>query len=165
MRRRRRISEYGIRFREKQRAKRYYGMYERPFRNFFQVAAQSPANTGVRFLTMLESRLDNVIYRAGLARSRPHARQLTRHGHVRVNGRRLNIPSSRVRPDDVIAVAGGERIAKLTRAVMEETRSRPVPSWLEVDPKALNIRVLQTPLRQEVPIELREQLIVELMSR
>ena len=157
---------YGIQLREKQKARRYYGVLEGQFRNLFEKAAKQKGITGENMLSALERRLDNVIYRMGLATSRPQARQLVRHGHIQVNGEKANIPSFTVKPGDVVEVRDGSRNNVTILASRDATAHSPSPSWLEVDRDALRAKVLTQPKREElVQIQMNEQLIVELYSK
>ncbi len=164
--RRGRGSDYSLQLREKQKARRVYGVLERQFRRYFREALRRPGLTGSNLLAILESRLDNVIYRLGWADSRNHARLLVQHGHFLVNGRRTNIPSYLVVPGDVISVREGSRkraYFKELRAYMED---RPAaPEWLQVDPAAMQGTVLRMPERRDIDLPLNEQLIVEYYSR
>jgi small subunit ribosomal protein S4 len=164
--RRGRGSDYSLQLREKQKARRVYGILERQFRRYFREAVRRPGLTGSNLLSILESRLDNVIFRLGWADSRNHARQLVQHGHFAVNGRRTNIPSFLVRPGDVITVRDGSRNRKYfkeMRAYMEERP--PAPEWLSVDMIAMQGTVGRAPERRDIDIPLNEQLIVEYYSR
>ena len=157
---------YGIQLREKQKARRYWGLLENQFRNLFEKAAQQKGITGENLVAALESRLDTVVYRMGLATSRAQARQLVRHGHIQVNGAKVNIPSYNVRPGDNIEVREKSRNNTAILAARDATAHAPSPAWLEVDRDALRAKVLQTPKREElVQIQLNEQLIVELYSK
>jgi len=151
--------------REKQKAKRIYGVLERQFRRYFQEAERRPGLTGLNLLKMLESRLDNVVYRLGLASSRAQARQLVRHGHFSVNGRKTNIPSYLIRPGDEIAVRERSKERAYFRDVGQRLGERPLPEWLSLDEETLSARVLTFPSRDDVEIPLSEQLIVEYYSR
>lgn len=162
---RRRVSEYGTQLREKQKAKRIYGILERQFRRYFEEAERRPGLTGLNLLKMLETRLDNVVYRLGLASSRAQARQLVRHGHFSVNGRKTNIPSYLVRPGDEIAVRERAREMTYFQDVAQRLGERPLPEWLSLDVESLSARVLAFPSRDDVEIPLSEQLIVEYYSR
>ncbi len=161
--RRRRVSEYGVQLRAKQRARRIYGVLEAQFRIYFDAAAQSKGITGVLLLQTLERRLDNVVYRAGLASSRQEARQLVGHRHFKVNGRPVNIPSYQVRPGEVITVR--ERSHQLEPFQRAVAGSRSVPAWLAVMPESLRVDVVRQPERQEMDTTIDEQLIVEYYSR
>ncbi|MDH7577497.1 MAG: 30S ribosomal protein S4 [Bacillota bacterium] len=162
---RRKMTEYGLQLREKQRARRIYGILERQFRRYFRIAERQKGITGENLLRLLERRLDNVVYRIGFAASRTEARQLVRHGHFTVNGRRVSIPSYLVRIGDVIAVAGKSkeltRFAELAEAAAHKTP----PPWLEVDVERMQGRVLGFPAREDIDIPIKEHLIVELYSR
>ncbi|MGB5933870.1 MAG: 30S ribosomal protein S4 [Anaerolineae bacterium] len=162
---RRRVSEYGTQLREKQKAKRIYGVLERQFRRYFEEADRRPGLTGLNLLMMLETRLDNVVYRLGLASSRAQARQLVRHGHFSVNGRKTNIPSYLVRPSSEIAVRERSKEMAYFRDVTQRLGERPLPEWLSLDEETLSARVLAFPSRDDVEIPLSEQLIVEYYSR
>lgn len=157
---------YGIQLREKQRAKRYYGVLETQFRNAFEKASNMKGITGENLLGLMEHRLDNVIYRLGLATSRNMARQIVRHGHIQVNGRKVNIPSYVTRKDDVIEVRQKSKQNAGILASCDATASRPAPTWLEFDRDNLRGRVIGQFKRDElVQIQLNEQLIVELYSK
>jgi small subunit ribosomal protein S4 len=157
---------YGLQLREKQKARRYYRLLESQFRNVFERAAQQKGITGENLLSTLERRLDNVVYRMGLGTSRAQARQLVRHGHMLVNGNKVNIPSFHVKPGDVVEVREGSRNNPTILAARDATAHAPAPNWLEVDRDALRGRVLANPKRDElVQIQLNEQLIVELYSK
>jgi small subunit ribosomal protein S4 len=160
------IVGYGIQLREKQKARRYWGVLEGQFRNLFEKAAKQKGITGENLVAALERRLDSVIYRMGLATSRAQARQLVRHGHIQVNGAKVNIPSYNVRPGEVIEVREKSRNNPTILSARDATAHAPSPAWLEVDREALKARVLQSPKREElVQIQLNEQLIVELYSK
>lgn len=164
--RRGRGSDYALQLREKQKARRLYGVLERQFRRYFREALRRPGLTGSNLLSILETRLDNVIYRMGWADSRNHARLLVQHGHFLVNGRRTNIPSYLVTPGDVITVREGSRkraYFKELKAYMDDRPS--APDWLQVDAAALQGTVLRLPERRDIDLPLNEQLIVEYYSR
>ena len=158
-------SEYLLQLREKQKARRVYGVLEKQFRTYYEEAVGKPGKTGEVLLQILESRLDNVVYRAGFAKSRDHARQLVRHGHFLVNGRKVDIPSYRVREHDIVQVR--EKSRELTPFVVAaaEAGSRPVPAWLEAIPGQMKILVHSLPARQVIDTQVQEQLIVELYSK
>ncbi len=158
------ISEYGVRLREKQKLKRYYGVYQTQFMNTYREAERQKGNTGENLLVLLERRLDNVVRRANLAHSRAQARQLVTHGHIAINGRKLDIPSYLVKVGDVITVVGKEVSQKLISAIAESA-PEDAPSWLEVSKSPASARVVELPNRSEVTLEIREQLIVEFCSR
>ena len=160
------IVGYGLQLREKQRARRYYGLLEQQFRNLFEKAAAAKGITGENALNMLERRLDNTIYRMGFGTSRAQARQVVRHGHIQVNGRKVNIPSFMVKPGDVIEVREKSRNNPTVLGARDATAHAPSPNWLEVDREGLKARVLGQPKREDlVQIQLNEQLIVELYSK
>lgn len=164
--RRPKVVGYGLQLREKQKLRRVYGVLERQFRNLFEKAAQMKGITGENLLALLERRLDNVVYRMGFGTSRAQCRQLVRHGHILVNGRKVNIPSFTVRPNDVIEVREKSKQNPTILAARDATAHAPVPSWLEVDREALKGRVIGMPRRDEiVQIQLNEQLVVELYSK
>ncbi len=157
---------YGLQLREKQKARRYYQVLEGQFRNLYEKAVNQKGITGELMLSMLERRLDNVVYRMGLATSRAQGRQLVRHGHFQVNGRKVNIPSFTVKPGDTVEVRQSSRDNATVLSARDATAHTPSPSWVEVDRDALKARVLQHPKRDElVQIQLNEQLIVELYSK
>ncbi len=160
------IVGYGLQLREKQKARRYYGLLEQQFRNLFQKAAAQKGITGENALNMLERRLDNTVYRMGFGTSRAQARQVVRHGHIQVNGRKVNIPSFTVRPNDVIEVRPGSKENPTILSARDATAHAPSPNWLEVDREGLKARVIGQPKREDlVQIQLNEQLIVELYSK
>jgi small subunit ribosomal protein S4 len=160
------IQGYGLQLREKQKARRYYGVLEGQFRNLFEKAVGMKGVTGDNMLSMLESRLDNVVLRAGFGTSRAQARQLVRHGHVSVNGRRTNIPSFQAKPGDTIEVVEKSRKVTSIIASRDATAHYPSPNWLDVDRENFKARVIQAPKREDlVQIQLNEQLIVELYSK
>ncbi|HEC34893.1 MAG TPA: 30S ribosomal protein S4 [Chloroflexi bacterium] len=163
--RRRRPSDYHRQLREKQKARRIYGVLERQFRRYFREAERRPGLTGANLLTLLEQRLDNVIYRLGFADSRAQARQLVQHGHFTVNGRRTNIPSYLVRPEDVIAVREGSRKRTFFKERAQMLDAQRVPHWLSLDPATLSARVVGAPTRDDVDVSISEQLVVEYYSR
>jgi small subunit ribosomal protein S4 len=163
--RRRKSSDYALQLRAKQKAKRVYGVLERQFRRYFTEAERLRGLTGTNLLVLLESRLDNVVYRLGFAVSRPQARQLVRHGHVEVNGRKVNIPSYLTRPGDVVAVRANSRQKALFKEVALDLEHRAVPEWLSRDDVAMSGHVLALPERGDIDVALDEQLIVEYYSR
>ena len=158
-------TDYGTQLREKQKCKRIYGVLERQFQHYFSIARRQKGNTGENLLILMERRLDNVLLSLGLAFSRFDARQMVAHGHVQVNGRRLDIPSYLVRAGDEIAVVGKEKISKKAGDAVEMNKGRPLPTWLEATPTENKGRVIQLPKREDVSAELNEQLIVELCSK
>ncbi|MHB1344225.1 MAG: 30S ribosomal protein S4 [Thermoleophilia bacterium] len=162
--RRRKSSEYLTQLREKQKARRYYGLLEKQFRNYYKAANQQSGVTGENLLRLLELRLDNVVYRLGFGASRRQARQLIMHGHFLVDGRRVDIPSYRVRPDQVItAVAGKEGLKAVIEDATDLTAS--VPAWLQADHDNLTGKVLRAPERADIDVPVQEQLIIELYSK
>jgi small subunit ribosomal protein S4 len=164
--RRPKIVGYGLQLREKQKARRYYGILEGQFRNLFEKAARTKGVTGDNMLNLLERRLDNVIYRMGLGTSRPQARQIVRHGHIQVNGRKVNIPSFVVKVGDLVEVREKSRQNPTILSARDATAHAPSPNWIETDRENLKGRVLTMPRRDElVQIQLNEQLIVELYSK
>jgi len=161
-----RSSDYSLQLREKQKARRIYGVLERQFRRYFALAQRSKGLTGAMLLTILESRLDNVVYRMGLAESRAQARQLVQHGHLDVNGVRTGVPARLVKAGDVISVHASSRRASYFKTLAQELEERPAaPKWLSVDPAGLSGHVLHLPSREEIDLSLNEQLIVEYYSR
>jgi small subunit ribosomal protein S4 len=158
-------NDYLLQIREKQKAKRIYGILEKQFHNYYEEATRTRGRTGETMLQILESRLDNVVYRAGFAKSRDMARQLVGHGHVRVNGRKVNIPSYRVRESDIVEIA--EKSRELTPFVVAraEAGERTVPAWLEVIPDKMRILVHTLPSRPQIDTLVQEQLIVEYYSK
>jgi small subunit ribosomal protein S4 len=158
-----RQSEYRLQLREKQKARRYYQVLERQFANYYDKASRQPGVTGENLLRLLESRLDNVLVRLGFAASRRQARQLVNHGHWMVNGRRVDIPSYQVRPDDVITIRPNSKAGDTVRSATELTAT--VPAWLQADHDALTAKVLRFPERSEISAPVQEQLIVELYSK
>ena len=162
---RRRLSDYGLRLREKQKARRMYGIFERQFRKYFELATSRPGVTGSTLLQLLESRLDNVVYRLGFASSRAAARQIVRHGHFALNGRKCDIPSALIGEGDVIGVNSSSRNNEYFKIAAERLDSVAVPNWLSLDREKLEGKVLSLPTRQEIDADLNEQLIVEYYSR
>jgi small subunit ribosomal protein S4 len=163
--RRRKPSEFGLQLREKQKARRIYGVLERQFRKTFSEASRRTGRTGETLLRFLELRLDNVVYRLGLAANREQARQLVTHGHFEVNGRKTNIPSFRVRVGDTIKVRDRSRGLTYFKEVSETLRQKPVPQWLSLQPETMTGTVLSLPERSDCDQSVREQLIVEYYSR
>jgi small subunit ribosomal protein S4 len=164
--RRPKIVGYGIQLREKQKVRRVYGLLETQFRNLFEKAAAMKGITGETMLSMLERRLDNVIYRMGFGTSRAQARQLVRHGHIQVNGRKVNIPSFQTKLNDVVEVREKSKKNPTILAARDATAHAPCPNWLDVDREALRGRIVAMPKREElVQIQMNEQLIVELYSK
>ena len=162
---RKKMSEYGTQLREKQKAKRYYGLLENQFYHCFELASKMAGKTGENLLKGLESRLDNVVYRAGFAMSRPEARQLVSHGHFTVNGKPVNIPSYMVKAGDVVAIVEKSMSSDKIKGVLEANASRPALNWLSVDKNKAQATVVNLPERGEIDLQVEEQLIVELYSK
>jgi small subunit ribosomal protein S4 len=163
--RRLRVTPYGLQLREKQKARRIYGIMERQFRNYFIEASRQSGVTGENLLRILETRLDNLVYRLGFAPSRPGGRQLVRHGHFSVNGKRVSIPSFQVRPGDVISVREKSRNIPLIVQSVEARGGRDLPDWLEANPQTLKGRLVRMPSRDTIPTTVQENMIVELYSK
>lgn len=164
-RRRRSESEYGMQLREKQKAKFIYGVLEKQFHTYFDRAKALPGVTGENLMIILESRLDNVVFRLGFAATRKEARQTVTHGHITVNGKRVDIPSYRVRPGDLVAVAPKAKDMLVIKSALVSNERVQVPAWLEVDIEKLQGSVLSLPTRDQIDLDIREQLIVELYSK
>ena len=162
---RRKQSEYGLQLQEKQKVKFVYGVLERQFKNYFEMAERRPGQTGENLLSLLESRLDNVIFRLGFAMTRAEARQLVSHGHFTVNGRKVNIPSFLVKPGMVITLKETSRGLVKVKANIEANSFRQPPKWLDYDANNLTAKVLAVPAREDIDIPIEEHLIVELYSR
>ena len=162
---RKKVSEYGRQLRTKQYARRYYGVLEGQFRHYFEMAEKMPGVTGENLLRLLESRLDNVIYRLGLASSRAEARQLVLHGHYTVNGRKVHIPSFLAKVGQVVAGRDGSRQKEKLKAIVEANSSRPIPKWLELNRETLEAKVVAVPNREDIDLPIEETLIVELYSK
>lgn len=163
---RKKQSDYGMQLREKQKAKAFYGVLESQFRKYFEEASRSKEVTGLKLLQILESRLDNVVYRLGLATSRAQARQLVRHGHFTVNGVKVNIPSYLTKVGDVIKVKEASENDAIFKEIVEATENgRPVPTWLEADLGNKSGKIVGTPAREEIDLPVKEHLIVELYSK
>lgn len=162
---RKKLSEYGLQLREKQKAKRFYGVLESQFRRYFEMATKKKGVTGENLLQILESRLDNVVYRLGLATSRAEARQLVRHGHFTVNGKKVDIPSYLVSPGDIVAVRDKFKSSPRLGEILDVTRGRAVPKWLEFDADNLVGKVISLPAREDIDLPVSEHLIVELYSK
>lgn len=163
--RRARLSDYALQLREKQKLRRIYGVLERPFRRYYKEAARIKGSTGENLLQLLESRLDNVVYRMGFSASRSEARQLVRHNGITLNGRKMNIPSAQVKPSDVVQV--GEKARKQVRvqAALDLAQQRGFSDWIDVDVKNMQGTFKVRPERSELPAEINEQLVVELYSK
>jgi small subunit ribosomal protein S4 len=164
-RRRTKVQAYGVQLREKQKVKRMYGVLERQFRNYFATAARKKGITGSNLLQMLECRLDNVVYRLGFAFSRSAARQLVAHGHILVNGRRVDIPSSLVKAGALISLKEDSRKNELIKMCLDTAKGRGVPGWLDLDADRFQGTVKQLPVREDIALPIQEQLIVELYSK
>lgn len=162
---RRKVTEYGLQLHEKQRARRIYGVLEKQFRRYFDLAERQKGITGENLLRLLERRIDNVVYRLGFAASRAEARQFVRHGHYTVNGKRVSIPSYLVRAGDTIGLAEKSKESPVFKELAEVVGQKTPPSWLEVDPERMQGRVLGFPSREDIDIPIKEHLIVELYSR
>lgn len=164
--RKQKIVGYGLQLREKQKARRVYGLLETQFRNTFEKAVKMDGITGHNLLYLLERRLDNVVFRMGFGTSRPQSRQIVRHGHIQVNGRKVNIPSFVVKPGDVVEVREKSKNNAAVLAARDATAHQPSPNWLEVDREALKAKVLGHPKREDlVQIQINDQMIVELYSK
>ena len=161
----RKMSEYGLQLREKQKAKFIYGVLEKPFRNYFEKAQRQPGMTGPNLMILLESRLDNVVFRMGLARTRREARQIVDHKNVTVNGKQVNIPSYLVKAGDVIEIKEKCKGSQRYKDILEVTAGRLVPGWIEADQENLKATVKELPTRDEIDVPVDEMLIVELYSK
>ena len=161
----RKVSEYGLQLREKQKAKFIYGVLEKPFRNYYKKAERMPGMTGQNLMIMLESRLDNVIFRLGFARTRKEARQIVDHKHVLVNGKQVNIPSYLIKAGDTIEIKEKCKGAQRYKDILEVTGGRLVPDWLEADQENLKATVKELPTREAIDVPVDEMLIVELYSK
>ena len=159
------LAGYGVQLREKQKVKRIYGVLEDQFRRYFEAAERQRGITGETLLQLLERRLDNVAYRMGLATSRPQARQLVRHGHLQVNGRKVDIPSYSIRVGDVISVRATSQKDVAVQHALEEVKGRGVPEWLSFDGEKMSGRIVSLPTREQINLPVQEQLIVELYSK
>jgi len=163
--RRRKFSDYGVQLREKQKTKRYYGVWERQFRRYYEIAERMKGNTGENLLITLERRLDNVLYRGGFAVSRPQARQLINHGHIFINGRKVDIPSYLVEPGDVIAPGPKENSTNVVKESLELNKGREAPSWMQVEDTPPSVKTAGMPNRAEAGAPVEEQLVVEFCSK
>ena len=163
--RRRKVSEFGIQLREKQKVRKTYSIMEKQFRNYFEKAEQRKGMTGENLLRLLEMRLDNVVYRMGLARSRAEARQLVSHGHFTVNGRPTNIPSYPTKAGDKIDVRESRRGREYFKTASETVKAAQIPDWVSVDAAKLSGSIVSEPVREQMPLEFNEQLVVEYYSR
>ena len=163
--RNKKLSEYGMQLREKQKARRYYGVLESQFAKYYEMAVKSKGITGENLLSILESRLDNVIYRLGFGMSRPEARQMVRHGHFTVNGKKVDIPSYLVKPGEIISLKEKSRSRDKFKAALEANGSRVPPKWLDFDRNNLVAKVVALPAREDIDLPIEEHLIVELYSK
>ena len=161
----RKMSEYGLQLREKQKAKFIYGVLEKPFHNYYDKADRMPGQTGANLMILLESRLDNVVFRMGFARTRREARQIVDHKHVLVNGKQVNIPSYLVKAGDQIEIKEAKKSSQRYKDILEVTGGRLVPEWLDVDQEALKGTVKEVPARDAIDVPVNEMLIVELYSK
>ncbi|MGH6913452.1 MAG: 30S ribosomal protein S4 [Geminicoccales bacterium] len=159
------MAGYGVQLREKQKVKRIYGVLEDQFRRYFEQAERTRGITGETLLQLLERRLDNVVYRIGCATSRPQARQLVRHGHFTVNGRKVDIPSYSVKPGDEVSVRQSSRKHASILHAVEEVKGRGVPEWLQADTEGMSAKIGSVPTREQINLPVQEQLIVELYSK
>jgi small subunit ribosomal protein S4 len=159
------FSEYGLQLREKQKIKRMYGLLEKQFRSLFEKADRTKGITGSNLLTMLERRLDNVAYRSGFANSRIEARQLVRHGHFMINGKRVDIPSFLIKKGDVIEVRQKSRASGRIGGALESVKRREIPQWLELDSAAFRAKVRDLPSRDDITAPMEERMVVELYSK
>lgn len=162
---RKKISEYGLQLREKQKVKRYYGVAEKQFAHYFELASKKSGIVGENLLVLCESRLDNVCYRAGFGMSRPEARQLVRHGHFTVNGKKVNIPSYIIKEGDVIALTDKSKDSPKIKAVLESNEGKSIPAWLSLDANAHSVKVERLANREDIEYAINETLIVELYSK
>ena len=162
---RKKVGEYGMQLREKQKAKRYYGVPEKQFANYFKIAEKKEGQTGENLLVLLERRLDNVVYRMGLAESRKEARQLVRHGHFTLNGHRADIPSILCKANDVVALKDKSKASEKIKSILTGIDNKLFPKWLSVDKENLTATLVALPTRSDVDFEFTESLIVELYSK
>ncbi|MBP1558969.1 MAG: 30S ribosomal protein S4 [Oscillospiraceae bacterium] len=162
---RKKVSDYGVQLRSKQTCRRYYGVLESQMEKYFDMAERSAGMTGENLLRILESRLDNVVYRIGFASSRAEARQLVRHNHFTLNGHKGNIPSILLKAGDVVAVADKSKTSDKIKSVIEANSSRPVPKWLDVNAEKMEARIVELPNREDIDLDVEEHYIVEFYSR
>lgn len=163
---RKKVSEYGLQLRAKQKTKRYYGVLEKQFRHYYEMAEKmKEGKTGENLLAVLESRLDNVIYRLGWAGSRPEARQLVVHGHFEINGKRVDIPSYITKVGEKLSICEKSRSSSKFKSILEANSSRPVPKWLEAGSEQFEAKIISVPVREDIDLEVEETLIVELYSK
>lgn len=159
------LSNYGLQLRQKQKVKKIYGILERQFRRYFNIAARSRGVTGAKLLELLERRLDNVVFRSCFASSRPEARQMVRHGYVLVNNKKVNIPSYSINAGDTVEIKPKDRIVKNVKEIVDKVKDRGFPNWIEVDIERLKTKITRLPERSDVGMDIQEQLIVELYSK
>lgn len=162
---RKKVSEYGLQLRAKQKAKRFYGVLEGQFEKYFKMAERRPGMAGENLLRILESRIDNVVYRAGLANSRAEARQLVRHGHFLVDGKRVDIPSYLMSEGETLSVCDKFKSSAKLQAITDTNGSRPIPAWIDYNADKLSAKVVNLPNREDIDLEVEEHLIVELYSK
>lgn len=163
--RRAKLSDYGLQLREKQKLKRIYGILETQFHNYFRQASRRKGITGLNLVRLLELRLDTIVHRLGFAASQTQARQLVRHGHFLVNGRKVSIPSYLLEPGDVVEVREGSREREVIQAALESAKKRSIPSWLELDAVNFKGKVVALPAKEELPVPVQDQLVVALYSK
>jgi small subunit ribosomal protein S4 len=162
---RKKLSEYGLQLKEKQKLRFIYGVLEKQFYRYYELAVKEDGITGENLIALLESRLDNVVYRMNMAITRREARQLVGHGHFTVNGKRVDIPSYRVKPGDVVALGERSRKSPKFEQIMELTHGRPAPAWLEVNREGRSAKIVRRPAREELDFEIQENLVIELYSK
>ncbi|MBP1567778.1 MAG: 30S ribosomal protein S4 [Oscillospiraceae bacterium] len=162
---RKKLSEYGMQLKEKQKLKFIYGVLEKQFYHYFEIAEKQQGQAGTNLITILESRLDNVVFRMGLATTRRESRQLVTHGHFSVNGKRIDIPSYRIKPGDVISLRENSRKSTKFKEIVELTNGRVVPLWLEANKEDFSAKVVRMPVKEDLDYEVEEHLIVELYSK
>lgn len=162
---RKKTSEYGLQLRAKQMTKRFYGVLEKQFKGYYEMGTKMPGKAGDNLLILLETRLDNVVYRAGWGNSRAEARQLVTHGHFTVNGQKVDIPSYLVKPGEVVSIKDSSKSSVKIKAVLENNASRPKPKWMDVDAGTTQTSIIAMPTREDIDLEVDETLIVELYSK
>ena len=162
---RKKLSEYGMQLKEKQKLKFIYGVLEKQFYHYFEIAEKQQGQAGTNLITILESRLDNVVFRMGLATTRRESRQLVTHGHFSVNGKRIDIPSYRIKPGDVISLRENSRKSTKFKEIVELTNGRVIPLWLEANKEDFSAKVVRMPVKEDLDYEVEEHLIVELHSK
>jgi small subunit ribosomal protein S4 len=161
----RKLSDYGVQLREKQKVKRIYGVLEAQFRGYFRKAVKMEGMTGVNLLVTLERRLDNVVYRSGIAMSRSQSRQFVTHGHITVNGKKVDIPSYLLKEGDVVGVKESSKVRDIVKLSLDTAEGRGVPQWISLDKAELQAKVLKMPVREDISSDIKEHLIVELYSK